>query len=119
MALPRIDNLEDNSLLDAMTQDQLRQHISATVMRLRAYRDQIDHIGNSVDLLRSELQHLLEALGENWQDDDGYARIIDGGERVTYSASDLDRLLIESPEVHGWLKQHRRVSTLKPRLTVK
>jgi hypothetical protein len=61
----------------------------------------------------------LEERGDNWSDEEGYARIISEGERIYYDTNALDKLIIEEPLRYGWLKDYRVTSTVQSRVQVK
>ncbi len=99
------------------------EHIDAEIAdivdRIRRYRDYIDEFELCVKELKAELQTLLAARGQNWQDDAGYARLVSGSERTYYDTSALDALLIDDPLRYGWLKDYRLKSPIQPRVQVK
>ena len=62
---------------------------------------------------------MLELRGENWSDDDGYARLVPDSTRVSYETKALDELIIHEPLHYGWLKDYRKESTIRSSVQVK
>lgn len=110
---------------------------------IRQYREAKDQIAAVeeelkpyIEQLRFQIQQTIEETGESYKDSIGYARINAPGERISYSASDLDGLLADislylsedvvdkSPvEMLVWiqeqLKKFRRVTKLSGGLVIK
>jgi len=72
-----------------------------------------------MDVMRDELKALLEASGQNWKDDTGYANLIPESTRVSYDAKSIDQLIITQPDVYGCLAAYRKVSKIRPSVSVK
>lgn len=101
------------------SREQLDENIEEIVDRIRTYKADVERLESGINALKAELRRLLEDRGENWSDEDGYARIISEGERTNYDTSALDRLIIEDPLRYGWLKDYRITSTVQSRVQVK
>lgn len=57
--------------------------------KLKAQRDIIDA---EIKTIKSELKDLVEAVGDKWTDDLGYARMITRKDSVAFSSVDVNRL---------------------------
>jgi len=95
------------------------EQIEEVVMCIRSHRDKADRLEARISELKAELRELLEERGENWSDDEGYARLVSEGERTSYDASALDKLIVQDPLHYGWLKDYRVTSTIQSRIQVK
>ena len=71
------------------------------------------------DSAREELRELLAMRGENWSDDEGYARLVPESTRVAYESKALDDLIIREPLHYGWLKDYRKQTTIRSSVQVK
>ncbi|MCI0709929.1 MAG: hypothetical protein L0154_07175 [Chloroflexi bacterium] len=98
---------------------QVDDTIHDIVERIRNYRTQMEELDNRVNDLKDELRQLLESRGENWADNQGYARIVSEGERAYYDAEALDKLIINDPLHYGWLKDYRHTASIQSRIQVK
>ena len=72
-----------------------------------------------IEAAKKRLEMLLEYRGENWADDEGYARLASEGLRASYDTEALDRLIIEHPDQYGWLKKYRQESAVSSGVRVK
>lgn len=73
----------------------------------------------TVDAARERLKMLLAYRGENWSDDEGYARLVADGTRIMYDAEALDTLIIENPDKYGWLREYRQEVPIRGGVRVK
>jgi hypothetical protein len=73
-----------------MSADLIR--ISQLVTQRRTLKAQIDLLSASSDKLSKEIEPLVKAIGGKWQDDKGYARIIERAESVSFDATNVNQL---------------------------
>lgn len=97
----------------------LDQQIAALVDIVRANQYRMDRLEARSRRAKAELHKLLQRRGENWSDDEGYARLVDDGERTSYDTRALDELLMDDPLRYGWLKDYRRKSKVSGGVRVK
>ncbi len=109
--VPIIDTLHEADVLDA--------RIAELVETVRAHRERIATLEARNDAAKEELRHLLEMRGENWTDDEGYARLTADSTRTSYETKALDDLIIRDPLQYGWLKDYRKQSTIRSAIQVK
>jgi hypothetical protein len=109
--VPVIDTLHEDDVIDA--------RISELVESVRAHRERIATLEARNDAAKAELRHLLEMRGENWSDDEGYARLVPDGTRTAYETKALDDLIIRDPLQYGWLKDYRKQSVIRSSVQVK
>lgn len=113
-----------------MRQEQIQNHSAETlksideaidvlVTLIRGYQEQIAALSHQIENAKAELRPLLEERGENWSDEDGFARLVSPGERISYDTKGLDTLLIEDPLRYGWLKDYRTKTPVRGGLQVK
>lgn len=88
------------------------EQISDLVESIRQSNSQIEELAARVQFAKAQLKMLLEQRGENWSDDDGYARLVSEGVRHSYDTKALDEMIITDPLRYGWLKDYRRESIL-------
>lgn len=93
--------------------------ISELVETMRAHRERIATLEARNDSAKQELRQLLEQRGENWADDEGYARLVPESKRISYETKGLDDLIIREPLHYGWLKDFRKESTIRSSVQVK
>ena len=93
--------------------------IAELVETVRAHRERIATLEAKNDAAKAELRHLLEMRGENWSDDEGYARLVPDSTRTSYETKSLDDLIIREPLQYGWLKEYRKQSTIRSSIQVK
>lgn len=89
------------------------------VQNIRAHKNAIDQHQADIDALKIQLETLLIQRGQNWSDDEGYARLQSQGVRVFYSHEELDQLILTDPLRYGWLKDYRHESAVSARIQVK
>lgn len=99
--------------------ERLELNIEETVELIRGHKSKIEELQQTIHELKDELRPLLELYGENWSDDDGYARLIAEGERHYYDSRMLDKLVLEEPLQYGWLTEYRVSSTTPGQVQVK
>ena len=107
----KMNNPESTKLLD--------NRIAELVSCLRDQREQIAALSAESDTAKEELRQLLEMRGENWSDEDGYARLVPESARTTYETKSLDALILRDPLQYGWLKDYRKISTIRSTVQVK
>lgn len=95
------------------------RQIKKLVKQIRMRRAWIAAHEAKIDTLRQDLRCLLEQSGKSWSDDEGYARLVDASERISYETKGLDALIITQPDVYGCLNAYRKVTPIKPSLSVK
>ena len=81
------------------------------VQLMRSYRKlkaESDALKVQMDNIKAELGPLVEAVGGKWQDDDGYAKIIQRNPSISYNAKALDALIASVPEAAQMLEPHRK-----------
>ncbi len=93
--------------------------IAELVDMVRAHRERIATLEAKNDAAKEELRQLLELRGDNWSDDEGYARLIPESTRTSYESKALDDLIIRDPLHYGWLKDFRKQSMVRGSLQVK
>ncbi len=109
--IPVADTLHENISLD--------ERIIDLVEKIRSHRQRINVLEAKNDAAREELRQLLELRGENWSDEDGYARLVPDSRRVSYETKALDELIIHEPLHYGWLKDYRKESAIRSSVQVK
>ena len=95
------------------------ERLAVLVEKVRGYRERIAALEAKNEAAKSELRKLLVERGENWSDDDGYARLVPESRRISYEAEKLDDLIIRDPLHYGWLKDYRKQSVVRANLQVK
>lgn len=95
------------------------ERISELVETVREHREQIASLEAYNDAAKRELRELLEQRGENWADEDGYARLVPESKRISYESKALDDLIISEPLHYGWLRDFRKESTVRGSVQVK
>ena len=95
------------------------ERIVELVEKVRTHRQRISALEAKNDAAREELRQLLELRGENWTDDEGYARLVPDSTRVSYETKALDDLIIHEPLHYGWLKDYRKESSIRSSIQVK
>ena len=102
-----------------MTKPPYEEDIAKLVEEIRGYRDRIEHLSNMMNLSRENLEELLIKRGSNWKDNEGYAILVNEGERTSYDTKALDELLMSDPLRYGWLHDYRRKSSINSSVKVK
>lgn len=93
--------------------------IAELVGDIRDCNDQIEAFASRISYAKSQLKMLLAERGENWSDDDGYARLVAESMRHSYDTKALDQMILSDPLRYGWLTDYRRESTLPGSIHVK
>ena len=93
--------------------------IAELVDTVRAHRERIAALEARSEAAKSELRELLELRGENWSDEEGYARLVPDSSRTSYESKALDNLIIRDPLHYGWLKDFRKESVVRGSVQVK
>jgi hypothetical protein len=101
------------------TKTELDERIQQVVQEIRECKADADEIEACITKLKDELRVLLVERGENWIDDEGYARLLSEGERTSYNTAALDDLIITDPLRYGWLKDYRVKTPVVSRVQVK
>ena len=109
--IPVAQHLDETSVIDA--------RIAELVDSVRAHRERIAALEARNDAAKEELRQLLELRGENWSDDEGYARLVPDSTRTSYESKALDDLIIRDPLHYGWLKDYRKQSNIRGSIQVK
>lgn len=99
--------------------DGFDERISQLVETVRSHRERIAALEARADAARKELFRLLVERGENWSDEDGYARLVPESSRASYETDKLDSLIIHDPLHYGWLKDYRKQSVIRATLQIK
>lgn len=97
----------------------LDERIAEQVDIIRAHQERIAHLDSRMQAARTRLYELLSERGESWSDDEGYARLVEEGERTSYDVHALDELIINDPLRYGWLKDYRKTTTTRGGVRVK
>jgi len=100
-------------------QETYDEQIADLVEDIRAYHARMALLQEKIDDAKTLLREFLEKRGENWKDDEGYARIVSEGIRTFYRTKDLDRLIAENPENYSYLRNFRSQSLIKSSVQVK
>jgi hypothetical protein len=95
------------------------KQVKKLVKAIRRQRNWIAAREAKLDEMRIQLQDLLEASGQNWADDVGYARLIPESKRVSYESKSIDALIITQPDIYGCLAAYRRESKIRASVQVK
>lgn len=95
------------------------ERIAELVDTVRANRERIAALEARSDAAKDELRQLLEMRGENWSDDEGYARLVPESTRTSYESKALDDLIIRDPLHYGWLKDYRKQSNVRGSIQVR
>lgn len=95
------------------------EEIAWLVSDIRQMTDEMEALDERVHDHKDRLRTLLEARGENWSDDRGYARLMADSTRTSYDAHALDQLIIADPTQHGWLKDYRKQFAVRGGIQVK
>lgn len=95
------------------------EQIADLVEDIRAYQARMALLQEKIDDAKTTLRDYLEKRGENWKDDEGYARIVSEGIRSFYRTKDLDRLIAENPEDYNYLSRFRSESIVRSSVQVK
>ncbi len=93
--------------------------ITELVTRIRNYQSEAEQLDQIIQTAKQRLLELLEQRGSNWQDDEGFARLMSEGTRTYYDTKALDALIINDPLHYGWLKDYRKASTIRERVNVR
>lgn len=93
--------------------------IAEVVSAIRSQQAQIEKIDLEMVALRERLAQLLRERGENWSDDNGFARLLTEGVRTYYDTQNLDELILTDPLRYGWLKDYRRQTLIPQRIQVR
>ena len=97
----------------------LDEQIAALVDIIRANQQRIVQLEARNQAARDTLSDLLVQRGENWSDDEGYARLVDEGQRASYDTQALDNLILHDPLRYGWLKDYRKTAVVSGGVRVK
>lgn len=99
--------------------DPIDSRIVELVDSMRMHRETIAALEAENGASREELRHLLDLRGENWSDDEGYARLVPDSVRISYDARALDDLIVSEPLHYGWLKDYRKTSVVRGSVQVR
>lgn len=91
----------------------LDERIAELVDTVRINQQRIARLEARIEAVKTELRALLDQRGENWSDDEGYARLVSEGVRYYYDKQALDHLILTDPLRYGWLKDYRKESTVQ------
>ena len=97
----------------------LDEQIAALVDIIRANQQRINQLDARNQAARDTLRDLLIRRGENWSDAEGYARLIEEGQRAAYDTQALDHLILHDPLRYGWLKDYRKTVVVSGGVRVK
>ena len=111
MQIVQLTQREDAAVLD--------ERIAELVDTVRAHRERIAALEAKNDAAKDELRQLLELRGENWSDDEGYARLTAESTRTSYESKALDDLILRDPLHYGWLKDYRKQSVVRGGIQIK
>ena len=111
--------LEKNGSREAAIAQALDAEIAQIVEMVRATVDEMAVLEEKVRMAKDRLRILLVQRGDNWKDDDGYARLMADSVRTSYDTRALDELIIGDPLRHGWLKDYRKEFTVRGGVQVK
>lgn len=95
------------------------EEIAALVGCIRQQQQRAEDAAAAISAFKDRLEALLAARGENWSDEDGYARLVAPSVRVAYPREELDKLILADPAQYGWLQQYRKESNCAGRVMVK
>lgn len=104
---------------DAAIAQALDAEIAHLVEIVRETVDEMAALEEKVRAAKDRLRILLIQRGENWKDEEGYARLMADSVRTSYDTRALDELIISDPLRHGWLKDYRKEFTVRGGVQVK
>ncbi len=108
-----------NGNREAALREALDQEIVQLVNEVRDAQDHMAEFEETIRSAKDRLRVLLIQRGENWSDDEGYARLMSDSLRMTYDTKALDQLIIGDPLRHGWLKDYRKEFVVRGGIQVK
>jgi len=111
--------LERNAHREAAIARTLDTEIVQLVEMIRETVDEMAAMEDKVRAAKDRLRILLVQRGDNWKDDDGYARLMSDSVRTSYNTRELDELIINDPLRNGWLKDYRKEFTVRGGVQVK
>jgi hypothetical protein len=111
--------LEKTANREAAIARALDTEISQLVEMVRETVDEMAGLEEKVRGAKDRLRVLLVQRGDNWSDDDGYARLMTDSVRTSYDTRALDELIINDPLRHGWLKDYRKEFSVRGGVQVK
>jgi len=111
--------LERTANREAAIAQALDAEIAKLVETVRETVDEMTVMEEKVHAAKDRLRILLVQRGDNWKDDDGYARLMADSVRTSYDTRALDELIINDPLRHGWLKDYRKEFTVRGGIQVK
>jgi len=111
--------LEKNGSREAAIAQALDAEIAQIVETVRETVDEMAVLEEKVRMAKDRLRILLVQRGDNWKDEDGYARLMSDSVRTSYDTRSLDELIIGDPLRHGWLKDYRKEFTVRGGVQVK
>jgi hypothetical protein len=111
--------LEKNGSREAKIAQALDAEIAQIVETVRETVDEMAVLEEKVRMAKDRLRILLVQRGDNWKDEDGYARLMSDSVRTSYDTRSLDELIIGDPLRHGWLKDYRKEFTVRGGVQVK
>jgi hypothetical protein len=111
--------LQKNGSREAAIAQALDAEIAQIVEMVRETVDEMAVLEEKVRMAKDRLRILLVQRGDNWKDDDGYARLMSDSVRTSYDTRSLDELIINDPLRHGWLKDYRKEFTVRGGVQVK
>ena len=119
MGVTTTENGKDTRTAREVELEAIDHKIEELVDLVRANQQRIATLEARITIAKDELRQLIEQRGENWSDDEGYARVSSEGVRKFYDTQALDELIITDPLRYGWLKDYRRETTVRARVLVK
>jgi len=93
--------------------------IEALVGEIRATQAQMEALEASVTAKKAILRVLLAALGEQWTDGEGYARLVADYTRGAYDVRALDQLRLNSAWWDARLRRHYRQFAVRGSVVVR
>lgn len=93
--------------------------IARRVACIRQLQAEAERIEDAIRAEKAALRTSLEARGESWSDDNGYARLMADSVRTSYDAKALDELSLSSKWWHARLNKFRRSFPVKGGIQVK
>lgn len=86
---------------------------------IRQLNVEAERIEDRINVEKDALKHLLKARGSNYEDDQGFARLVADGVRRSYDAEALDRLMLRSKWWDTRLRRYRREFNVRGGVRVK
>lgn len=105
--------------------DNIAAELTEMVQHIRVAKQHIADVKAELEPVilhaRSRIENLLREFGDgnSWSDDQGYARLVAPGKRVSYDVKKLDQLIADHPDKFGYLSGYRKETVTRGGLQIK